>query len=435
MRISSSMLFDRGVQSINNQTAKLLHTQQQLSANTRILTPSDDPVAAARALDVTQSQNVNTQFATNIKNAQSALGLEDSTLSSTTDLLSQVQSLAVYAGNATLTAADRKSVATQLRAAFDQLMGTANAADSSGNYLFSGYMGNTKPFAGSLDAMVKNPALDVTYQGDSGQQSLQVSASRLIPVSDAGNDVFMNIRSGNGSFATAASTTNSGSGVIDSGSVTNPAAWAAAPTQNVSVKFWVDPTSNQTYYDLVDPATSKSMFSNTASTQGGAGNTFTHAYAPGAAIPLSGLDAAYGTDMGASITITGKPASNDTFSVVPSTSKSVFRTIADLVGTLENTTPGGVYSSQLGTSITELGSASNNLLRVRTAVGTRMSELDSLSTVNSSLDLQYQQNLSTLQDLDVTKAISDLTQQKNNLDAAQLTFSKVTGLSLFNYLK
>ncbi len=49
MRISSGMIFDAGVSGINRNTASLLHVQQQISANRRILTPSEDPVAAARA--------------------------------------------------------------------------------------------------------------------------------------------------------------------------------------------------------------------------------------------------------------------------------------------------------------------------------------------------------------------------------------------------
>ena len=50
MRVSSGMIHDAGVASINRQTSSLLHLQQQLASGRRILTPSDDPVAAARAL-------------------------------------------------------------------------------------------------------------------------------------------------------------------------------------------------------------------------------------------------------------------------------------------------------------------------------------------------------------------------------------------------
>jgi len=39
-----------------------------------------------------------------------------------------------------------------------------------------------------------------------------------------------------------------------------------------------------------------------------------------------------------------------------------------------------------------------------------------------------------LQDLDYAKAITDLTRQKTMLEAAQMSFTKIQGLSLFNYM-
>ena len=62
MRISSGMIFDAGVAGINRQTATLLHVQQQVSSMKRILTPSDDPVAAARVLEVTQASDAVAQL-------------------------------------------------------------------------------------------------------------------------------------------------------------------------------------------------------------------------------------------------------------------------------------------------------------------------------------------------------------------------------------
>jgi flagellar hook-associated protein 3 FlgL len=50
------------------------------------------------------------------------------------------------------------------------------------------------------------------------------------------------------------------------------------------------------------------------------------------------------------------------------------------------------------------------------------------------LGLQFKQTLSELQDVDYNQAISDLVRQQTNLQAAQQTFSKVAGLSLFDYI-
>jgi flagellar hook-associated protein 3 FlgL len=63
-----------------------------------------------------------------------------------------------------------------------------------------------------------------------------------------------------------------------------------------------------------------------------------------------------------------------------------------------------------------------------------MNELESLGSLNDNLSLQYQQTLSNLQDLDYAKAITDLTRNQTNLEAAQKSFAKISQLSLFNYL-
>ena len=57
-----------------------------------------------------------------------------------------------------------------------------------------------------------------------------------------------------------------------------------------------------------------------------------------------------------------------------------------------------------------------------------------LAKAAADLDVQYNATLSDLQDLDYAKAISDFTLQKTYLEAAQSSFAKIAGLSLFNYL-
>ncbi|MDP1652691.1 MAG: flagellar hook-associated protein FlgL [Rhodocyclaceae bacterium] len=196
MRISTSMIFDAGVSAMNKQSAALLHIQQQVASGRRILTPADDPVAAARALEVTQSQDVLAQYATNQSNATSVLEITETQLSSLTDMFGRLKELTVQAGGPALTATNRASIAVELRARYDQLLGIANAADGQGQYLFSGYQGATKPFAGTVDQLNAAPGNEITYYGDDGQRTLQVSATRQIEVSDPGSDVFM--RNGNG---------------------------------------------------------------------------------------------------------------------------------------------------------------------------------------------------------------------------------------------
>ncbi|HEX8988927.1 MAG TPA: flagellar hook-associated protein FlgL [Rhodocyclaceae bacterium] len=449
MRISTSMIYDTGLRSINDQTASMLHTQQQLSSGRRVVTPADDPVAAARALVVTEAQDINTQFGTNQSSAKEALSLEESQMSVLNDIITRVRELAVQGGDAALSQSDLRSISDELRSRFDELTGIANATDANGDYIFSGNMGGTKPFGANVDNLLAGGG-DVTYSGDYGQRNLQVSPTRFIQTSDSGADIFTQVRNGNGSFVTDYNGNNTGSGVIDAGSVTNTATWNALADKNYSVNIWVDATgvagtAGTTYYDIVDSTTGNSMLTGAA-----AANPPTTAaqfqslrkYYDNQTIQLSRQtgDPGPAFDLGGNVTITGTPANGDQFTIAPSTTQSVFKTISNLIGALENklanpTKSGSAaLANEIAQTLTNLDQANDNVLRVRSGIGARLNELDSLSGVNQDLNLRYSETLSNLQDVDYAKSISNLMQSQTSLDAAQKSYLKVTQLGLFNYL-
>ena len=80
IRISTGMVFDQGVTHMQNAQAALVKTQQQIASGRRLLTPADDPIAAAHSLDVQQSQAINQQYSRNGDSAKATLGLEDNAL-------------------------------------------------------------------------------------------------------------------------------------------------------------------------------------------------------------------------------------------------------------------------------------------------------------------------------------------------------------------
>lgn len=441
MRISTTMVYDTGVRTINMQTAKMLHNQQQVSTGRRIVTPADDPVAAARALELTQASDVTVQFSRNRDNAQSALGIQESQLIGVTDMLARIRELSVQGGNGTLTEANRRMLTFELRARFEELLGYANARDGQGKYLFSGYMGDTRPYSGSVETGIE-------YHGDDGQRALQVSPARVIEVSDSGRDIFERIRNGNGSFVTGVNDLNQGTGVIDGGAVRDPTLWAAGNNPNLEIRFWVD-TNHQlsppgkTYYDIVDTTSGNSVFTGAPPdddpTSGGF--SFTQQYHHGQSIDLYGVDPNGGGAplyLGANVIITGEPASGDFFTIQPSTTQNIFDTLRQLILDLEqpalDAASQALLANRVGFALTNFDQAEQNILRVRAQIGARMNEVESLQSVNEDLNLQYQQAISQLQDVDYAKAISDLTRKQVDLEASQKTYSQITRLSLFNYL-
>lgn len=428
MRVSSGMIFNAGVASIQKQTSSLLHTQQQVASGRRILTPADDPVAAARALEVEQARGTNALYQTNQKAAGETLGLEEGRLLSVGELIQSVRTLAVQGGGGALSDNDRRSIAGELRQRFDELIGLANATDGSGQYLFSGYMGDTKPFSGSV-------ASGVAYAGDEGQRRLQVSASRQVAVSDSGSDIFMRIRNGNGSFVTSVTATNAGSGVIDAGTVSDPAKWnAAGNSKNFTLRFAVSATLPAvTTYDIIDNGSGNSLL--TGAAPGAA--PYPRVFTPGQAIVLKSQGAEPTFDFGAQVVIEGNPASGDTFDIDASASQSLFATLANLIDALEASSAGSgstLLANRIGFALTDLDQAQENLLRVRAGIGARMNEVDSLANAGEDLNLNYEETLSRLRSLDYAEAISRLTQEQGYLEAAQKSFLRVTDLSLFNYV-
>src|SRR5258708_663498 len=178
MRISTNMIYDMGVASMQQSRVNQVKLQQQLSSGQRILTPSDDPVAASTALDVKQSQAVNSQLKINGAAATSKLSLEESALADATALLQDVHTLAVYAGDGSLTNTDRATIATELKGRYQELLSIANRDDGNGQYLFSGYQGATRPFSEITPG-------NVAYAGDAGQRLAQIGTTRTIAISDS----------------------------------------------------------------------------------------------------------------------------------------------------------------------------------------------------------------------------------------------------------
>jgi flagellar hook-associated protein 3 FlgL len=408
LRISTSAIYDAGTSQLNTLQSQIAKTQMQLSTNRRNLTAADDPIASARALEVTQSQSMNTQFATNRSNANASLSLVDKTLQDVTGQIQDIQSLIVTAGNGGYDASNRQALATELEGRLTDLIGLANTADGTGGYLFSGYQSSTQPFS-------KTPA-GAAYQGDQGQRTLQVGSARKMPISETGNAIFEAITTGNGRFTTAAAGSNTGSGIVSPGAVVDP---SKLKDHNYEIKFAV---SSDT-----PPVTTYSVTDKSATAPADVVQT-NQPYTEGATISFDGI----------SMDVKGAPADGDTFTSQPSAKQSVFTTITKLIDTLRAPADGSsgkaALANGLNTASLNMKNALDNVLTVQASVGARMKELDNLDSTGADLDIQYQTTLGDLQDLDMVKAISLFSQQQQTLQAAQMSFKTMSGLSLFNYI-
>ena len=132
-----------------------------------------------------------------------------------------------------------------------------------------------------------------------------------------------------------------------------------------------------------------------------------------------------------SLSLSGTPASGDEFSV--SKVATTFDVLGNFVSALNSGNPAATRFGG-NQAIAGMDAAQESISRVRSGVGSRMVEVETQQNINSSMDLQYEETLSRLQDVDYAEAVSNLTEQKLYLEAAQQSFLKVSNLSLFNYL-
>jgi flagellar hook-associated protein 3 FlgL len=347
MRISTSQIYNTGVSQLSTLQSNLLKTQQQLSTGRRVLTPADDPVASARALEVTQSQEVNTQFATNRRNADGSLSQVDLALSSVSDLLDDVKDTILYAGNPALSAANREALAVDLEGRLQDLLGLANTADATGGYLFSGFKTNTQPFA--------QTATGATYYGDQGVRELRVGSGRQLPISASGSAIFESNVTGNGTFLTEAdpgNVTRGGTGIISPGSVVDASLLTGHDYQ-------VD-------FSMVDPGDGTPFVLSYAVTDSTTGTVLTAPPLPFKAGEPIAFD-------GVQFDIKGTPKDGDIFTVKPSENQSMFTTIRDVITALRAgpVAPEGAaaLTNALSVANQNITNAQDNVLAVRAKVG------------------------------------------------------------------
>ena len=402
MRISTSSFYEQNVKAMGLQQQNLFRVQQQLSAGTKFLTAGDDPVAAARALGVSESLAESSQYASSRDRASLALSREETALDSVTNILQNIKTLTVQAGNGTLSDADRASLATTIQSNLDQLVGIANSDDGNGQFLFAGYKSATAPF-------VQQAGGGVQYIGDQGQRLMQVDVARQMSTSDDGRSVFQSVQGGAGYVTSSGNNTGtgvfSGVGIIDA---TDPNYGKDFQISFLAGNYTV--TTNDT-----PPVVAA-----------------TGAYTAGTPISFGGLQ----------ISVSGTPADGDTFNVTTAKNAGtdIFASIGALVTALKTPLTGGGATAQanlqnaLSTANVKVTNAHDNVLTVLSSVGSRMSELDSLDTSGASRDLLDKGYLSDIQDLDPTAAISEFYQRQTSLQATQMTFAKLNSIALFNYL-
>lgn len=397
MRVSTSQLFQQGLQTIQKQQVDIADSQLRVATGKRILRAADDPAAAAQALDLNEALSLNHQYQRNANAATGRLALEDSALDAVGNVLQRVRELATQGNNATLTDPDRQAIAREVEQRLEELLGLANTKDGNQEYLFAGNSTRTQPFIQSGGGF--------SYNGDQGQRELQVAPGYSVAVGDPGSAVFQAIRNGNGVFTTLDDPANVGGGIIDVGSLANAAAFIP---DTYTITF-----VSASAYEVRD---SSSVLVASGS------------YTSGQAISFAGIQTA----------VTGDPAAGDTFTISPSANQDVFTTVQGMISALgisgNDPASSAMRNNAMNRFLVDVDQAMENILRVRANVGARLNAIENETAVNEDFEIHIQQTLSDIRDIDLAEAISRLNQQLGSLDAAHRSFLLVQNQSLFDFL-
>jgi len=105
----------------------------------------------------------------------------------------------------------------------------------------------------------------------------------------------------------------------------------------------------------------------------------------------------------------------------------LFSIVRKLADDLDADAPEGITLSQLDNALERIDLG-------RASIGGRLNAIENQNEMHRSFSLVMEEDRSLLEDLDYAEAVSRLQQQTMALQASQQTFTRIEGLSLFNYL-
>lgn len=401
MRLSTSLFYQRAQDSLTTSQSRLDKVQLQLTKQTRILSPADDPIGNSQVLALDEKLAQNAQFDRNSTTLENNLRREESVLSNMVDFVQKARTLAVNAGNGSLSAENREAVALELRNIEQALFDFTNAQDEAGEYIFAGYQNRIQPM--EYDQATES----YFYRSDDGQREIQLSPSLYLPAGDPGSKVFSNLSKRLDLEFTA------GQGFVEEYRATNiddlDAYWDGTPN-TASATIEITAGNN---YQVVDA---------------GGTTLASGAYTPGMEIEFEGVAVKTSGNMGVGDQIDlniGEPVS-----------RNILTQIGDLADSLENSGPEGknFFRQEIASSLTAFDDAISSLTDTQAKIGARLNVLESSRLSNADIEIVNKKARSDISDVDYSTAVTDLIKNETIYSAAQQVFTRVSRLSLFDYL-
>lgn len=398
-RISTGMMFNQSISMMMAKQSKMNHLEQQLATGKKLVSAKDDPVAAGTAVGLDRAVAELDRFARNGDVAENRLGLQENALAQAGEMMAHITELTIQANNPALSAADLKSIASELNSVRDGLLSLANSTDGTGRYLFGGTDDADAPFKLSNGV--------VTYNGDQTQRQVEVAPDTFVKDALPGSEIFLRIRTGDGTLDGSAAATNTGTGVLTT-FARDPASgnWDGA---SYTLRF-----TGPDAYEVVD-----------------ATNTVvkTGAFKAGEDITFEGV----------SMRIEGEPKAGDSFGFGAADARDIFSTLDGMINALDNAADDSTAVARqqniLQAGIRDVARASEKFIDARAAGGAQLKVIDDAGALRDANGVTLKTTLSAMRDLDYAEAIGQYQLEQISLQAAQTIFTQMQQMSLFNAIR
>lgn len=398
LRLSTAVMHQQGLSALLRQQSNVARAQLELTTQKKLITAADNPSGMAQATRLDHALSTLEQQDKDAALLEHRLRSQEQALTDVGTQLDRARELTIKANTGTLSDADRTSIAEELRSIRSAILAIANRDDGAGRRLFAGERDGVQPFNEDANGTI-------TYVGDDGRNQVEVAPGLSVAGTDPGSDLFLRIRTGDGLSRGAADPGNTGSGVLKHSAVTDSAAWNG---RTLTLEFTAPDT-----YRLVDA---------------GGAVIANGTYTEGATISAGGVQ----------LTLTGAPATGDSFQIGKAPSQDVFATLDAIATALETpaTTDAekAARSNAVNSALGDISRTQDHFLSARASTGTRLAALDDAIDSRSAYGLSLETTLSNLRDIDPAEAAARLALQATALEAAQKTLIRVQSMSIFDLL-
>ena len=426
MQISSKLFNQQQLKQFSSTTEELQDLQNKIATGENILRASDDPVGSVELSGLNVVKKQIEQYERNVNSANDRLSLIDKNLENLSNVFIRVQELIIQASSDVLGASDREAIAIEVDQMKEEILSLANAQDSNGSFLFSGYKTNTIPFEKDLTGKIN-------YKGDRGIASLSISESRVIETTLDGGTLFQAVKGPSGENVSIfqmlediSYSIRTASGGVDSVKSTgvaeltfenkNPGTWTFDLTGNLGTATITaeitgeDPAEFVRQINLGNTGVVATIMDD--------GKTIKLTDSVNGPMEIKNLSV-YGID-------TAQKDPSSFFNVQPTDG------IGNNIGGVQKLYDNDQLPSK---QLDNVASTQVHIANNRGEIGARTNSLDRQVELLANRRLGVEKDVSDLKDADLAALVTNLQSMLTSMQASQQSFVKISQLNLFDYLR